>query len=132
MNTNRPFTSGTSPFSLFVLYKISYTEIFNIYKILDHAHVVFGSISCVQMVQKITGEISAFKTMLCAAAPKNVAVLNFTSNASDWFICIRFSATGTFIFLSQIRHTNTTVHSAGSYKRIFIQGFNSSTPMELE
>jgi hypothetical protein len=93
---------------------------------------VFCPVSCVQMVQKIAGEISAFKTKLCAAAPKNGAGLDFTSNAGDWLICVCSSTTGTFIFFSQIRHANAAVHSAGSYQRIFIQGFNSSTPKELE
>jgi hypothetical protein len=77
------------------------------------------------MVQKIAGEISAFKTKFRSAFSKKCAVLDFTTLTGDWFIDVRSSATGTFIFFSQIRHTNAAVHSAGSYKRIFIQGFHS-------
>jgi hypothetical protein len=76
------------------------------------------------MFQIIAGEILAFKTKLCSVGSKNFACLDFTSYAGNRFIGVRCSAARAFIFfVSQISHTNTTVHSAGGYKRKFIQGF---------
>jgi hypothetical protein len=120
MDTNRTFTSGASPSYIFVLQKFSHTEFLNIFKIFDHAHIVFGPVSFVQMFQIIAREISAFKTKLCTAFLENFAGLDFTSHAGDRFIGVRCSAAGTFIFLSQISHANAAVHSAGGYKRKFI------------
>jgi len=124
MNANRACTPGASPSYLFILQKFPDTIIPDKFKIFDHAHIVFGSISFVQMFQIVAWEISAFKTKLCTVFEKNFAILDFTSNAGDWFIDIHPSATGTFIIFSQIGHTNAAVHTAGSYKRIFIQGFH--------
>jgi hypothetical protein len=124
MDTNRTFTLGASPSYIFVLNKFSHTEFLNIPKIFNHAHIVFGSVSCIQMFQIIAGEISAFKTKRCSAVSKYFAGLDFTSHTGDWFIGVRSSAAGTFIFFSQISHTNAAVHSAGGYKRKFIQGFH--------
>jgi hypothetical protein len=125
MNTNCAFTSGASPPHIFVLYKYSHTEFLNIIKIFDHAHIVFGVVSCIQMFQIVAGEISAFKTNLCIVFSEHFAGLDFTSNTGDRFISIRSSAAGAFIFFSQISHANAAVHSAGGYKRKFIQGFHS-------
>ena len=125
MDTNSACTMGTSPSCIFILHKYSYTEVLNSFKIFDYTHIVFGSVSFVQMFQIVAGEISAFKTKLCSAVSKYSAILDFTPNTGDRFIGIRSSATGTFIFLSQISHTNAAVHSAGGYKRKFIQGFHS-------
>jgi hypothetical protein len=77
------------------------------------------------MFQIIAGKISAFKTKLRFAFLKNFAILDFTSHTGNRFIGVRCSAAGTFIFFSQISHTNAAVHSAGGYKRKFIQGFHS-------
>jgi len=76
------------------------------------------------MFQIIAGEISAFKTKLRFAFLKYCAGLDFTSNTGDRFIGVHSSTTGTFIFFSQISHANAAVHSAGGYKRKFIQGFH--------
>jgi hypothetical protein len=100
VNTNRTFTSGASPFYVFTRQKFSHTEILNISKIFNHAHIVFGAVSCIQMFQIIAGEISAFKTKLRFAFSKKIAVLDFTSHAGNRFIGIRCSAAGTFIFFS--------------------------------
>jgi hypothetical protein len=76
------------------------------------------------MFQIVAGEISAFKTIFRFAFLKYFAGFNFTSHTGNWLIDVRCSATGTFILFSQINHTNAAVHSAGSYERIFIQGFH--------
>jgi hypothetical protein len=125
MDTNLASTPGASPSYIFVLYKFPDTINFNILKIFNHAHIVFGAVSFIQMFQPITGKISAFKTKLCSAISKIFTILDFTSNPGDWFIGVHYSATGTFIFFSQISHTNAAVHSAGGYKRIFIQGLHN-------
>jgi hypothetical protein len=100
MDTNLASTSGASPSYIFVLNKFPDTVISYIFKIFDHTHIVFGSVSCIQMFQIVTGEIIAFKTKLCAAGSKNCAVLDFTSHTGNRFIGIRSSAAGTFILFS--------------------------------
>jgi hypothetical protein len=72
----------------------------------------------------VTGKISAFKTKLGSIFLKNSAVLDFTSNTGNRLIGVRSSAAGTFIPISHISHTDAAVHTAGSYKRKFIQGFH--------
>ena len=101
--------------------------ILDIFKIIDHAHIVFGPVSIVQMFQIVAGIISAFKTKLDSIFLKNSTVLDFTSNTGDGFLGVRFSAAVTFIPCSHISHTNAAVHSTGSYKRKFIQGFHRQT-----
>jgi hypothetical protein len=116
MNTNRASTLGTSPFYVFILQKFSNTEIPNISKVFDHAHIVFGSISFIQMFQVLAREIITSKTILCFTFLKNSAIFDFTSSNGNGFIGICCPATGAFIFLSQISHANATVHATGSNK----------------
>jgi hypothetical protein len=86
-------------------------------KIFNHAYVVFGSVSLVQMSEIVAGEISAFVAKLSSAFAKEFAGLDLTSNTGDWFIGIRSPATDTFIRFPQISYADAAVHSARGYKR---------------
>jgi hypothetical protein len=124
MNTYCAFTFGASPFYILVLYKFPDTVIPDIFKVFDHAHIVFGPVSRIKMFQITAGEISAFKTKFCAVFLKCFAGLNFTSNTCDRFIYVRSSAAWTFVFHPQMTPANTTVYTARSYQSRFIQRFH--------
>ena len=98
MNTDRTSTLGTTPSYVFIPQKFSNTEIPNISKIFDHAHIVSSSVSLIQMFQIVAGKIVTSKTKLCLSLLKNFAVFDFTSNNGNGFIGIRSPATGAFIF----------------------------------
>jgi hypothetical protein len=103
MNTDRAFASGTGPSYIFILYKFPNTIIPDIFKIFNHAHIIFGSISFIQMFQIYAGEISAFKTELRPTFSKYFAVLDFTSDTGDRFIGVRSFTAGAIIYFSQIK-----------------------------
>ena len=73
-------------FLFFSYKKCSKTKLFNIFKILDHAHIVFSSISFIQMFQIITRKLLAFKTIFCLACLENYAIFYFAFDTSDGFI----------------------------------------------
>ena len=124
MNTYCAFTFGASPFYILVLYKFPDTVILDIFKVFDHAHIVFGPVSFIQMFQIITGKIFAFKTKLSPILLECLTGFNFTSNTGDRFIDVRYSAAWTFVFHPQMTPANTTVYTAGSYQSRFIQRFH--------
>ena len=116
MNTNSTSTFRTRSSHFFISNKFSYAVFFNISKIYDHAHIVFSSVSFIQMFQIIAGKIVTSKTKLCFSFLENFTVYDFTSNNGNGFIGICSPATGAFIFFSQISHASATVHATGSDK----------------
>ena len=103
---------GTSPSRLFTSSKSSYSPFSYVLKILNHAHTVSGSISFIQVFQIATGKLVTFKTIFRFTIFKGCAVFNSASNNGNSFIDIRRSATGAFIFLPEICHAYTAVHTA--------------------
>jgi hypothetical protein len=93
-------------------------------KVFNHAHIVFGSVSLVQMFEIVAGEISAFITKFSSAFVKDFAGLDLTSNTGNRFIGIYSPATDTFVLFSQISYADATVHSARGYKRSLTQGLH--------
>jgi hypothetical protein len=81
-------------------------------EVIDHAHLVFGSVSFVQVFQTTTGRIVTSKTELCFTFLNNFAVFDFASNNGNCFIGICCPATGASVSFSQISHANPAVHSA--------------------
>jgi hypothetical protein len=81
-------------------------------QVLDHAHVVFGSVSFIQMSQILAGKTVTSKTELCFTFLNNFTVFDFTSNNGNGFVGICCPATGAFISFPQISHANPAVHSA--------------------
>jgi hypothetical protein len=103
---------GTSPSRLFASNKSSYSPLSYVVEIFNHAHTVSGSISFVQVFQIAAGEPGTFKTIFRFSIFKGCAVFNSASNNGNSFIDIRRSATGAFIFLPEICHAYTAVHTA--------------------
>ena len=114
MNTNSATALRTSPFPFFSSKKHSNTKLFNIFKILDHAHIVFGSISFIQMFQIFARKLLAFKTIFCRACLENYAIFDFAFDPGNRFIEVSSPATRTSIFILQICPADTTVHPAWS------------------
>ena len=100
MNTNSAAALGTTPFHFFILNEFPYAQFFDVLKVLNHAHIVFGSIPFVQMTQMVAGDFITFKTKPCISLLKNFAIFDFTSYTGSSFIGICPHATGTFIFFS--------------------------------
>jgi hypothetical protein len=113
VKANCAVARGTFPFIHFVSDESIYPEVLNMFKIVNHAHSVFCAISFIQMVQVITGEVSAFETEFYFIILKGYACLNFAVYPRNRFAGIIAPATGTFGFLPQIGKTNSAVQSTG-------------------
>jgi len=111
MGTNGASALRTTPSHFFILDEFSYAPSFNVLKVFNHAHVVVGPISGIQMPQIIAGKFSAFKTKRCFSFFKNFAVFDFASDPGSWFIGVCPPAAGAFIFLTQVSYANATVHA---------------------
>jgi len=121
VNANHPAAFGTRPSVLLACQESPDTEILDIFEILNHAHIVLGSISSVQMFDSVAREFFAFKTKLCFSVLKHFAVFDSASGASNGFIGIVNSAAMASFLGSQIGHANSAIHSAGCNKRNLIQ-----------
>ncbi len=64
MDANDPAAARTFPAFLFAAEELSDTFLFDIFKVLEHAHPVFCPVSFVQMFQSLAGEYFTFKTIL--------------------------------------------------------------------
>ena len=117
VDTNRTGTVGTGPSQFFIPYEFSNTKIPDLSKVFNHAHVVLGSVSLVQMFEIVAGEISTFVTKSSSVFTKDFARLNLASNTGNRLVGICSPAADTVVLLSQIGHANAAVHSARGYKR---------------
>lgn len=113
MYANSAAARGTSPAHLLTSDKSSYAPLFYVVEILDHAHTVSGPISFIQVFQNAAGKPVTFETILRLAILKGGAVLNSASKNGNSFIDIRRSAAGAFVFLPEVCHAYTAVHTAG-------------------
>ena len=80
-------------------------------QVLDHAHVIFGAIALVQMFQSST-MFFALEAELRFALIYRLTVFNAASKAGRHLLCIVSAAAWASIFVSQISHANSAVHSA--------------------
>ncbi len=86
----------------------------NVLKVFDHAHGVLGPVSFVQVLQTLAWEAFTFKTKACFGFLKDFTFFDFAAGTRNRCVNNNVSATYTFIFLPQIGHADTAVHSAGS------------------
>lgn len=111
VNTDCPSASGTLVLCLLFPEEDLHTVSPDIVQVLDHAHIVFSSVSFIQMFQIVAGRIVTSKTKLYFTLLNNFTVFDFTSNNGNGFIGICCPATRAFISFSQIGHANAAVHS---------------------
>ncbi len=128
MDTNSASASGTCPPYLFIFHKFQNTELPYIFKVLDHTHVVFCTVSFVQVFQSVTGKIPAFKTKTSIFFMKNSTVLDPAITASDRFFVIRSPAARTSVSFPQTCNTGTAIHSTWSYQQNLSSGFHRNSP----
>ena len=100
MDANNASTFGAGPPCFFISDKFPYAEFFNMLQIFDHTHIVFGSISFIQILQKCARKVITFKAEFCFAVSKNFAIFNFASGTGNRFVDVIDSAARTFIFIS--------------------------------
>jgi hypothetical protein len=114
VNTDRAAAVRAGPSDLFIGNELPDSEPADGLQIFEHAHVVPGPISLVQLLHAGTGKLLTLKAKSRFDILKRFTVFDLASNAIDRFINVSSSAAGTFLFVPQIRHANAAVHSAGS------------------
>jgi hypothetical protein len=117
VNTDHAAAVGARPSDFFVGNKFSNSQPLDVFKILDHTHVVSGSISFIHVLHTFAGKTVAFKTKLCIPLLKDFAVFDFAPEGADGFIGIFHPATWAGVLVSQISHASAAVHPAGSDER---------------
>lgn len=119
MDTNNASAFGAGPPDFFAGNKLPNSKSLDIFEILDHAHVVPGSISFIHVLHTLAGETVAFKAKLCLPLLNDFTIFDLASEDADGFAGVFHPATGACIFCSQISHANAAVHSTGSDERNF-------------
>jgi hypothetical protein len=100
VNANSAAAKRASPSNFFVLNEFFYPKLPNIFKILDHAHPIFGSIPLVQMFKPVAGKHFALKTKLRFTFFKYLAGFDFASNAGNRLFNTVIPASRAFVFFS--------------------------------
>jgi hypothetical protein len=108
-----------SPSDFFVCDKLPNSKFLDVFEVLDHAHVVFGSIPLIQMFHSFAREAAAFKTKFCIPLLQDFTVFDLAPDNADGFVGIFHPATRAGVFVSQISHAGSAVHSAGGDERGF-------------
>ncbi len=128
MNIYRAITFGARPSCHFGINKFANSKILDIFQIFNHAHVVSGAVSFIQMLQVGTGEIIALIAEFSVAVFEISAGFNLTLYAGNRFVAVN-PAAGAMILLTQIRHADAAVHAAGGDKGYFIFCFQGNHPL---
>ncbi len=114
MNTYQPTAPGTGPPFLFVFHEMSYPELLYVQEIVDHAHAILGSITCIQVTQSVARKPVTAEAVPAFTAPNPLTVLDQAGDAGLWFDVVVAAATGAWILISCIGDTEVAVHSTGS------------------
>lgn len=114
MNRHELTTLRTSPFSLFISNEISYAELPDVLKVVNHTHAIFGSIPLVQMLQFITRKTVTTEAVHGSTLRSIFAVLDPAQGAHLRFESVFTSTARACFLISYICTTKAAVHSAGS------------------
>ena len=117
MNTQQLTALRTGPSFLFVLYELSYTELLDAHKIVNHAHAILRPIAFVQVVQFVAREPVAADAVSGLAEPDAFTSLDSAYNPGFWLGAVVAPAAGTCVLLPRICDTESTVHSTGGDQR---------------
>jgi hypothetical protein len=79
MHAHRTAAFGTLPALLLIPNKSPYTIILDITKVLDHAHMILGTIPFIQFLQSFAGKAFARKTKFKFTALYKFAILDLAS-----------------------------------------------------
>jgi hypothetical protein len=114
VDADRPAAIRASPADFFVYHKLPNSKLLDIFEILYGAHVVSGSISLIHVLNLLAGKTVAFKTKLCIPLLQHFAVFDLAPENADGFVGVFLPASKAGVFVSQISHAGSAVHSAGS------------------
>ena len=92
---------------------MSYAELLDVFKIVNHAHAVFDSIPLIQMVQAGAREGVTIEAVLDSIFSSLLAVLDLTCDTGFWFVAVVAQTTGACLLISCICNAEATVHSTG-------------------
>jgi len=119
VDADGPAALRASPADFFVCDKLPNAEPLDVFEILDGAHVVSGSIPFIHVFHLLAREIVTFKTELQIPLLKDFAVLDLAPENADGFVGIFHPASRAGVFVSQVSHAGSAVHSARSDERDF-------------
>ncbi len=119
MDTNRPAALRASPSDFFVCNKLPNTEPLDVFEVLDGAHVVSDSIPLIHVLDLLAGKAVAFKAKLQVPLLKDFTVLDSAPENADGFVGVFHPAAWAGVFVSQVSHAGSAVHSARSDERDF-------------
>ena len=119
MDTDGAAAVGASPTDFFVCHKLPNAEPLDVFEILDGAHVVSGPIPFIHVLHLSAGKAVTFKTKLYIPLLKDFTVFDLAPEDADGFVWVFHPATWADVFVSQISHAGSAVHSAGSDERGF-------------
>jgi hypothetical protein len=113
VDTDRAAAVGTSPTDFFVCDKLPNAKPLDVFEILDHAHVVFGSIPLIHVLHLLAGKAVTLGAELQIPLLKDFAVFDFAPESGDGFVRVFHPASWAGVFISQISHADSAVHPAG-------------------
>jgi hypothetical protein len=119
VDTDRPAAIRARPADFFVRHKLPNAKPLDVFEILDCAHVVSGSIPFIHVFHLLAGKTVAFKTKLCIPLLQHFAVFDLAPENADGFVGVFLPASKAGVFVSQVSHAGTAVHSAGGDERDF-------------
>jgi hypothetical protein len=119
VDTNGAAALRASPSDFFVRDKLPNAEPLDAFEVLDGAHVVSGAISFIHVLHLLAREAVAFKAKFQVSLLKDFAVLDLAPEDADGFVSVFHPATWAGVFVPQISHAGSAIHSAGSDERGF-------------
>jgi hypothetical protein len=101
------------PSDFFVCDKLPNAKLLDIFEVLDGAHVISGSIPLIHVLHLLAGKPLAFKAELQIPLLKDFAVLDFAPEDADGFVGVFHPAPRAGVFVSQVSHAGSAIHSTG-------------------
>jgi hypothetical protein len=119
VDTDGAAAFGASPSDFFVCDKLPNAKPLDVFEILYGAHVVSGSISLIHVFHLLAGKTVTLEAELQIPLLKHFTVLDFAPEDADGFVGVFHPASWAGVFVSQISHASSAVHSAGGDERGF-------------
>jgi hypothetical protein len=117
MNTKYSAAFGTGPPFLFVSDEMSYAEFLYVYKIVNHAHSILGSIALIQVSQPVARKAVTTEAVLGPTLCYLLAVLDPAGDTAFRFDAVVSSAAKAYLLISCVCATKAAVHSAWGDQR---------------
>jgi hypothetical protein len=83
VNADRASAFRAGPSNLFIRNEFPNSTLFDVFKILNHAHTILGPVSLVQMLQASTRIAFTLKAIFCFGTPEEYTCFDFAPTTSD-------------------------------------------------